>query len=190
MPSWFRKEKEIPLVVPSVEHGAGEPSVPVPSEHGPVLPVPEAAPQPETTEHRAQAERLSAEPTALPKRGASTTLPLTKPPTAAPVQPKSATRKEVEQLLSVGLTDVYRSMSPQEQVQFRAKGEQVASGIEQMVATLTATTRRVLQLIREWLMLIPRVNKFFLEQESKLKTDEIMKLQRNKKAEQRNKLLG
>lgn len=85
---------------------------------------------------------------------------------------------------------MYRSMSPQEQVQFRAKGEQVASGIEQMVATLTATTRRVLQLIREWLMLIPRVNKFFLEQESKLKTDEIMKLQRNKKAEQRNKLLG
>ncbi len=188
MPSWFRrKEKEIPLVSASVEHGPVEPSAPVPTEAAPLPTGPEAAPTAEAAPQQPE-QRPTVEPGVFPKPQRGVPPPPPSAPTA--VQPKSATRKEVETVLSQGLTDVYKSMNPQEQEQFRAKGEQVASGIEQMIATFTATTRRVLQLIREWLMLIPRVNKFFLEQESKLKTDEVMKLQRRKKAEQRNKLLG
>jgi hypothetical protein len=33
-----------------------------------------------------------------------------------------------------------------------------------------------LKLIREWLLIIPGVNKYFLEQEAKIKTDKIQQL--------------
>jgi len=35
---------------------------------------------------------------------------------------------------------------------------------------------KIASLIRKWLSIIPGVNKFFLEQEAKIKADEIMKL--------------
>jgi hypothetical protein len=41
------------------------------------------------------------------------------------------------------------------------------------------------EIIRNWLKLIPRVNKYFLEQESKIKTDRIITLQRKLKRAQR-----
>jgi hypothetical protein len=49
------------------------------------------------------------------------------------------------------------------------------------MGTFKATARVVLDLIRQWLMLIPRVNRYFLEQESKIKTDRMMTLQRKLK---------
>jgi hypothetical protein len=101
---------------------------------------------------------------------------------------KSATLKEVEDLLTEDLTDIYQSMTPQEQIAFRQKGEEVAHSIEKLVVTFRATTRKVLDLIRSWLAMIPRVNRYFLEQESKIKTDEIMKLQKKVKKEAKKRV--
>lgn len=100
-------------------------------------------------------------------------------------QQKTKTRQEIEAVLAEGLTEIYQTMTPQEQEQFRLKGEQAVQEIETMMSRLKATARKVLTIIRGWLSTIPRVNKFFLEQESKLKTDEIMKLQRKKKKQNR-----
>ena len=52
-----------------------------------------------------------------------------------------------------------------------------------MVRGFRVKVKRVLELIYEWLKTIPGVNKFFLEQEAKIKTDEIMELEKVLKEE-------
>lgn len=89
---------------------------------------------------------------------------------------KSPLQIKVEAVMADGLDSTYQSMTPEQQDKFRKKGEAVAKAIEDLTATLKLTARKVLQLLRSWLKLIPGINKFFLEQEAKLKTDEIMKL--------------
>lgn len=105
-------------------------------------------------------------------------------------QPKTPERQEIEKLLAEGLTALYQTMNPEEQMRFRQKGAETATAIETMMTTFKATARKVLDLIRDWLSTIPRVNEFFLEQESKLKTDNIIKLQRKLEQEARIKNIG
>lgn len=91
---------------------------------------------------------------------------------------KSPLQIKVEEVMADGLDSSYQSMTPEQQVKFRQKGEEVAKIIEELTTKLKLTARKVLHLLRSWLKLIPGINKFFLEQEAKLKTDEIMKLGR------------
>ncbi|EKD89311.1 MAG: hypothetical protein ACD_34C00121G0003 [uncultured bacterium] len=98
---------------------------------------------------------------------------------------KSPLQIKVEEVMANGLDTTYQSMTPEQQDKFRKKGEEVAKAIEDLTTKLKLTARKVLQLLRSWLKLIPGVNKFFLEQEAKLKTDEIMKLGREEMLKRR-----
>lgn len=89
---------------------------------------------------------------------------------------KTPLQVKYEELMADGLEQAYVSMTPAQQEKFRKKGEEVAAAIEELTVRLKLTARKVLHLIRAWLKLIPGVNKYFLEQEAKLKTDEIIKL--------------
>lgn len=80
----------------------------------------------------------------------------------------------IESMLSDGLGDLYRGMNSQAQDKFRGEGEQVASKIQEMIVRAKLTARKVARLIRSWLRLIPGVSQFFLEQETKIKTDRII----------------
>jgi hypothetical protein len=91
---------------------------------------------------------------------------------------KSPLQIKYEELMADGLETAYVSMTPVQQEKFRKKGEGVAKAIEDLTTRLKLTARKVLHLLQSWLKLIPGVNKYFLEQEAKLKTDEIMKLAR------------
>ncbi|MCH8049516.1 hypothetical protein IH979_02285 [Patescibacteria group bacterium] len=57
---------------------------------------------------------------------------------------------------------------------FKARGEEIAATVKTMVDTGKVRVKKILDLIREWLSMIPGVNKFFLEQEAKIKTDKVM----------------
>ena len=57
---------------------------------------------------------------------------------------------------------------------FKLKGEEVARNIEQVVAAGKSKAKQILHWIKDWLKLIPGVNRFFLEQEAKIKTDKII----------------
>ena len=111
--------------------------------------------------------------------------------TAAPVQPlpktkpavpitKTAMRKNVERILSEDLAEIYQAMNEQQKLQFKAEGEQVSSKIEELLQHVKIKAKEILVLIKNWLSKIPGVNKFFLIQEAKIKTDKILAL-RNKK---------
>ncbi|MFA6130653.1 MAG: hypothetical protein WC730_00085 [Patescibacteria group bacterium] len=87
---------------------------------------------------------------------------------------KDRLTKEIEEILSNDLTDIYLTLSEDRKVAFREKGEEVAVAIHDMMKTGKLKVQKVLELILEWLRLIPGINKFFLEQEAKIKTDTIV----------------
>lgn len=89
---------------------------------------------------------------------------------------KSVLQVKVEEVMANGLDVSYQTMTPAQQERFRKKGEEIAKQIEDLTARFKLTARKVLHLLRSWLKLIPGINKFFLEQEAKLKADAIMKL--------------
>lgn len=95
------------------------------------------------------------------------------PPSAPPVV-KDEVTQEIESILSEDLTDLFLKMNPEQQEEFRAKGEETASKIRVLLSSAKVGVKKILGLITEWLKFIPGVNKFFLEQEAKIKTDKIL----------------
>jgi len=95
---------------------------------------------------------------------------------------KSETVKEIENILSEGLEPIYQNLPAAMREQFKKKGEETASKIEQIISHTKIAVKKILALIFEWLKIIPGVDRFFLEQESKIKTDKILVLvEKNKK---------
>lgn len=92
-------------------------------------------------------------------------------PNAPPLDPEVVA---IEQMLADDLGKVYEKMSPDLQKKFRAKGEEVARKIHTLIKRAHAHAKTILVLIRNWLRMIPGVNRFFLEQEAKIKTDNIL----------------
>lgn len=104
-------------------------------------------------------------------------LPLPQKP-APFLEEKSETLKEIEGILEEDLEEIYFSQSPPWQLTFKNKGEAVALKIENLLSKAVIKAKKILKLIKDWLKMIPKVNKFFLEQEAKIKTDKIMGLRR------------
>ena len=106
------------------------------------------------------------------------------PTAAAPaVKVKSEAEVQVEKILEDGLGPYYAALPDSAKPKFRQKGEEASNEIGKMVESLQVNLKRVLQVIRDWLLTIPNVNKFFLEQEAKIKTDKIVALIEMKKEE-------
>lgn len=89
----------------------------------------------------------------------------------------------IERVLEEGLEDMYWQLPPHVKVKFKRRGEETAKKIERLVREVRLNIAKVLRLIRKWLTVIPHVNRFFLEQEAKIKTDKIVALhqERSKK---------
>ncbi|NTU98460.1 hypothetical protein HGA64_00420 [Candidatus Falkowbacteria bacterium] len=88
--------------------------------------------------------------------------------------------KKVETVMSAGLDEMYRSMSPEKQATFRIAGEATARQINQLLSESKIKAKKIINLLKEWLKLIPGVNRFFLEQEAKIKADELISLRQQK----------
>ncbi|MCE9586351.1 hypothetical protein K8R04_03475 [Candidatus Uhrbacteria bacterium] len=100
---------------------------------------------------------------------------------AAPAVPADEVMIEVEKIMEDGLGDYVESMPEDARQRFLAKGRDVSTQIAVMVRELKVEIRRVVSLISDWLLTIPGVNRYFLEQEAKIKTDRIISLARNRK---------
>ena len=85
-------------------------------------------------------------------------------------------QQEIENILAEDLEDIYLNMSPAKQAEFKLAGEEVAGKINDLLARAKVKVKAVIDLIKKWLSLIPGINKFFLEQEAKIKTDKILQL--------------
>jgi hypothetical protein len=89
--------------------------------------------------------------------------------------------KEVENILAENLKDIFLNLTPQKQQEFKIEGEKTAKKITKLLNSAKVNIRKIISLIKEWLSLIPGVNRFFLEQEAKIKADEIVKIKNEHK---------
>ena len=110
--------------------------------------------------------------------GLNQALPSVKPSEsqAVPAVSKSSRQEQIERILEADLGEVYFQMDAQHQAIFKAAGEETAQKIENLLTQVKVKTQQIFELIKSWLQLIPNINKWFIMQESKIKTDKIIKI--------------
>lgn len=99
--------------------------------------------------------------------------PVQAPSVSAPV-PKDPLTQEIESVLEEDLDQVFGNLPPKDQARFKAEGERVAGVIKVFIEQTKFSLKKVLRLLTGWLRMIPGVNRFFLEQEAKIKTDKLL----------------
>ncbi|MDO8669391.1 MAG: hypothetical protein Q7K65_03810 [Candidatus Buchananbacteria bacterium] len=82
--------------------------------------------------------------------------------------------KKIESILEEDLSEVYFNLNSQKQQEFRAKGEETAVKIFNLLAKPKVQIKKIISLIKDWLKIIPGINVFFLEQVVKIKADKII----------------
>jgi len=143
------KKIERPLISPEVEQAASE-------EKERVAPV-------------ASTETLESVAVAASTNQA-TTAPI------SPVAPLTPRQEAIDDILEDGLTDIYLSLSPEKQQELQKVGAQTVRQIDVLLDHVKSQWRKIMSLVRHFLSIIPGLNKFFLEQEVKIKTDRIIAL--------------
>lgn len=107
-------------------------------------------------------------------------IPAAPPPPPPPPPRKDEVLNKVETILSEDLVETYRDMPLDLQVKFKNEGERIAQVIWQMIKSAKVQAKKIFQMIINWLKMIPGVNRYFLEQESKIKTDRILALSKER----------
>lgn len=96
---------------------------------------------------------------------------------SAPEAPKKdALRMQVERTLEDKLWEIYLALPKDSRQRFKEGGDICATELRRLAERPKVRSRNVLALIKRWLTLIPMVNKWFLWQEAKIKTDKFMRL--------------
>lgn len=132
------------------------------------------------TESKWQEARIGSVEATVKKEKISTAPAIAVRPSVQPKAkpPKTVLQRQIEKILSEDLAEVYNSMDEQHKKEFREEGERVSSGIEQLLKQAKVKVREIMHLIKKWLGKIPGVNKFFMIQEAKIKTDKILTLRK------------
>jgi len=94
---------------------------------------------------------------------------------AATVQ-KSEHLQRIEQVLEEDIGEAFSRMDAQHQQMFKRAGEDTARQIDSMLGQAKVKVQKIFELIKVWLQMIPGVNKWFIIQESKIKTDKLIHL--------------
>jgi hypothetical protein len=114
-----------------------------------------------------------------PKKTPAVAFPTVKKKIIKP-EVKSETLKNIENILSQDLEEIYQNLPDNLRAKFKEEGEETAFKIEGLLNQAKIVVYKIIDLIKNWLAIIPQVNKFFLEQETKIKTERILAL-KNKK---------
>jgi len=96
----------------------------------------------------------------------------------APAVPagKSEMQKQIEDTLALGLESVYVALPPEKQKLFQQSGERTASEVEALLAQPKPDIHKLHDVISAWLSSIDGLNKYFLEQDLKIKMDLLLKM--------------
>jgi hypothetical protein len=86
--------------------------------------------------------------------------------------------KAVETILAERLESAFRSLPPDQQADFKREGEETAKKITTLLGAVKLKVKSITDLIVRWLKRIPGMSRFFIEQEAKIKTDQLLELRR------------
>lgn len=84
--------------------------------------------------------------------------------------------QDIEAILAEDMEELYKNLPKELQSDFKKKGEKTAQEIKSIITQAKVVVFKVVKLIKEWLLMVPGVNKFFLEQTSKIKAQKILDL--------------
>ncbi len=87
-------------------------------------------------------------------------------------------QKQIDQILSEGLDDIFMNLAPIEQKKFKEEGERSVLKINELLNQTKIKIKKIIEIIKIWLKIIPKINRYFLEQEAKIKADKIIKLKK------------
>lgn len=168
----------IPKPAETISASAEQPAVEAPKEQpGPAFGTIEAGGGSRETAERAEAGPESAGPIREEEPIAEAPVaPVRRAPVRAVAPTKDPALQRIEDIMGEDLTDAFLKLSPERQQKFKEKGEETASKIQQIIEGAKVNTKKIFDLIRKWLKMIPGINRFFLEQEAKIKTDKILSL--------------
>lgn len=177
--------KNIPQQTPLSEN----PNKPIETQSTPevVQLTPETSKAPETTQEKmALTEKIPTkkEEGFLDETIESLKTKLRKPgknkPTKIP-QVRDQLTVEVEHIMEEGLKEAFDEMTMVQKQEFKIKGEETALQIRQLLKSAHVKVKKIFKLLFEWLKMLPGVNKFFLQQEAKIKADKIVSLHEQRK---------
>jgi len=136
-------------------------------------PQPQTEKEPEFEQEKIESSQIStekAEPVATPLGVAI--------PTSAPISQVQEDKisKDIETILSEDMEEIYKNLPENFKEDFKKKGEETAKEIKNIISQTKIIVSKILTLIKNWFLMIPGVNKFFLEQECKIKTGKILNL--------------
>jgi len=134
----------------------------------------EAMPEKEASQEVHESPTRAPRPTPAPQPAAVE--PLVQ--RVATPQTKSERLIEIEKVMSAGLEDLYGGLDGATQQTVKIEGEKAAGKIEKMIEGGKFAAGKILSVLRTWINHIPGVNIFYLEQESKIKTDNILAIAR------------
>jgi len=83
---------------------------------------------------------------------------------------------QIEKVMEDGLGETYDSLSVIQKQQFKIKGEETVFEIRNLMQKTKLKMKTILRLLLDWMKIIPGVNHFFLEQEAKIKADQIFRI--------------
>ena len=90
------------------------------------------------------------------------------------VTAKDPELKAIEDILAEGLEEFFLNLPPSDQQSFKRTGEETAQKIRIVIRKKTSRIKDIVALIAKWLKALPGINRFFLEQEAKIKADKIV----------------
>jgi hypothetical protein len=83
---------------------------------------------------------------------------------------------EIDAYLSEGLSETFLAMPPAKQKIFKEEGELAAKKINVLLDATKVNVGKIITIIKNWLKIITGINRFFLDQEAKIKADKIIKM--------------
>ncbi|PJE75987.1 hypothetical protein COV04_01945 [Candidatus Uhrbacteria bacterium CG10_big_fil_rev_8_21_14_0_10_48_11] len=89
---------------------------------------------------------------------------------------KSQSLQEIEEVLTENLSEVYAGLSPKDRFIVKTKGEETAFKIRMLLRQASVKFYSIFQLVISWLKAIPGLNRPFIEQEAKLKADQLLRM--------------
>lgn len=101
------------------------------------------------------------------------------PAMALPINDSAQQLQQVEHVLAEGLEEIFATLPPGEQQKFKVAGEQAAQEVYGLLGQVKVKVSSIVDVIRRWLSTIPGVNKFFVEQEAKIKAQKLVSLTRS-----------
>jgi len=145
------------------------------------LRLPEQQPHIPPTERESSAEQVERGSSLAERTSAESTpvvpVMIDSPSSVVPIISESTPRHQViESILSEGLDQTFLAMPPDIQQRFKVRGEETAKKIDTLLSSTKVQVGKILSLILSWLQIIPGVNRFFLEQEAKIKADKLFDL--------------